>query len=77
MYEIYIGETKVMETVLPSYVYWDEAIGSFRTCDEAEAEAIYVTQEASEEETANYYADIDRKPHRHEGFPVSRIVKVA
>lgn len=77
MYEIYIGETKVMETILPSYVYWDENIESFRTCDEQKAEAIYITQAISEEETQNYYADIDYKAVRHDGFPVAHIVKVA
>lgn len=77
MYEIYIGETKVMTTVLPSYVYYDERIESWRTCDEAQAEAVYITEEVSETETQSYYADIDYKPYRHEGFPIAEIVKVA
>lgn len=77
MYEIYIGDVKVMETVLPSYVYWDDVIKSFRTCDEPEAEAVYITQQVGDEQTSDYYADIDYKATRHGGFPVARIVKVA
>jgi len=76
MYHIYIGETKVMETVLPSYMYWDENIRSFRTCDEEKAEAVYISQVIGDE-TESYYADIDVKPHRHEGFPIATIVKAA
>ena len=73
MYKIFIGESLIMETAYPSYVYWDDRIKSFRTCEESLAEAVYIVQK-NEEGFGSYFADIESKEARHEGFPVARII---
>lgn len=74
MYKIIIDGEVVSRVVLPCYVKYNEVVESFETCEEPEAEAVLVNVE-SEEGADSFYADLENKSIRHEGFPVARIEK--
>lgn len=76
MYQIIIDGEAVATVVLPCYVYYDEIIQSFCTCDYDAAEAVLVNTTGEGDEARSFYADLAEKSIRHEGFPVAEIVKV-
>lgn len=75
MYNIIIDGEIVSTVILPCYVKYNDVVESFETCDEPEAEAVLVNVE-KQEETDSFYADLENKTIRHEGFPIARIEKV-
>lgn len=73
MYNIIINGEIVATVILPCYVFYDRVLESFCTCDEDKAEAVLVGPAEGEA----FYADIDTKEFRHEGFPVATIAKIS
>lgn len=74
MYKIIIDGEVVSRVILPNYVKYNDTMESFETCEEPEAEAVLVNVER-EEEAESFYADLENKSIRHEGFPVARVEK--
>lgn len=74
MYNIIIDGEVVSRVILPCYVKFDNVVKSFETCDYENAEAVLVNVD-NEEEPESFYADLEEKTIRHQGFKIATIVK--
>lgn len=76
MYKIIINDEIVSEVILPCYVFYDTIVRSFATCEYEKAEALLVYKISDEDVHESFYADLEEKDIRHEGFQIAKVVKV-